>query len=138
MSAAPSKAVRTLVLVMVVVVITGVMLARSHYGKINRATDPRIIHARELYTQYDQVARNGNFYEVFDLLDSIEMVYKATEHYRGSFETGVLENNRAAAFLTIALYGDSIERDKNPCYMFESDSIVMMACSSCDECHLHL
>ena len=57
---------------MLAVVITGVIIARSYYGNINRAVDPRIIQARELYGQYDQVARSGDFYAVFDLLDSIE------------------------------------------------------------------
>jgi len=127
MSPAPSKPVRILVLVMIVVVITGILIARSYYGNINRASDSRISHARELYSQYDQVAREGNFYELFQLLDSIELIYKATDHYKASYETGVLENNRAASFLTIALYGDSIARENNPYFNFTSDSLVEIA-----------
>ncbi len=127
MSAAHSKAGRTLVLVMLAVVIAGVLIARFYYGRVNRATDPRILHARELYAQYDQVARSGNFYAVFNLLDSIELIYNSTEHYRGSFETGVIENNRAAALLTISLYGDSIDLKNNPFHDLDSDSLVKMA-----------
>lgn len=127
MSPSPSKSVRTLILVMLVVVITGILIARSYYNNINRASDPRISQARELYARYDQVARAGNFYELFQLLDSIEQIYHAVDHYKASFEMGVLENNRAASFLTIALYGDSIARDKNPYYNFESDSLTELA-----------
>jgi tetratricopeptide (TPR) repeat protein len=112
---------------MLVVVIAGVIIARTYYGNINRAVDPRITHARELYGQYDALARLGNFYEIFELLDSIERIYDATEHYRQSYETGVIENNRAAALLTIALYGDSIVAEKNPLAGYDSDSIVMLA-----------
>lgn len=122
-----SKPVRTLILAMLVVVVLGVIIARSYYGNMNQAVDPRISQARELYGHYDQLARGGNFHEIFKLLDSIEHIYDVTDHYRGSFETGVIENNRAAALLTIALYGDSISKDKNPFYACESDSIVKMA-----------
>ncbi len=127
MSSPKSKPVRTLILIMLVVVIIGVIIARSYYGKINRAVDPRITHARELYAQYDQLAGTGNFHAIFNLLDSIELIYNATEYYRGSFETGVIENNRAAALLTIAIYGDSIARENNPYYGCESDSMVKLA-----------
>lgn len=127
MITALTKPVRNLVLVMLVVVITGVIIARSYYGNINRSVDPRIIHARELYSKYDRVAGSGNFYAVFELLDSIELIYNATEHYRSSFEMGVIENNKAAALLTIALYGDSIDLTKNPYHHMEADSIVKMA-----------
>ncbi|MFO7669967.1 MAG: tetratricopeptide repeat protein [Bacteroidales bacterium] len=127
MNTSRSIPVRIIILVMVAVVISGLLIARSYYGKINQATDPRIKPARELYSQYDGVARGGNFRAVFDLLDSIERIYSATEHYRGSFETGVIENNRAAAFLTLALYGDSIDHDKNPFYSIKADSLVKLA-----------
>lgn len=127
MSPATSKSVRTLILVMLAVVITGILIARFYYNNINRANDPRISQARELYARYDQVARGGDFYELFQLLDSIELIYQSINHYRGSFEMGVIENNRAASFLTIALYGDSIARDKNPYYNFKPDSLVDLA-----------
>lgn len=127
MSSSKSKPVRILILLMLIIVIAGVLIARSYYGSINRAVDPRITHARELYSQYDQLAASGDFHGIINLLDSIVIVYSATEHYRNSFETGVIENNRAAALLTVALYKDSITREKNPFYGLESDSIVNMA-----------
>jgi len=122
-----AHSLRTLVLVMIAVVITGVIIAYSYYGNLNRSVDPRIIKARELYSGYDGYARTGDFYRIFELLDSIEQIYLETEHYRGSFEIGVLENNRAAALLTIALYGDSIPQADNPFHTPEADSVAHLA-----------
>jgi tetratricopeptide (TPR) repeat protein len=122
-----AQSIRTLVMVMVAVVIIGVVIARSYYGNINRSVDPRVVQARELYSLYNQYARTGDYYRIFALLDSIEQIYMDTEHYRGSFEMGVLENNSAAALLTIALYADSIPRPNNPFQDLDADSIVQLA-----------
>ncbi len=122
-----THSIRTLILVMVAIVITGVLIARSYYGNKNRSVDPRVLHARELYSHYDQFARAGDFPGIFLLLDSIEDIYRQTAHYSQSFEVGVVENNRAAAFLTLALYGDSIPRERNPFHELLPDSIVHMA-----------
>lgn len=116
-----------LVLIMVVVVIIGVVVARNYYTRANGSVDPRIIPARELYAQYDSHAGSGNYYEIFELLDSIERIYQNVAHYRTSFELGVLENNRAAAFLTIALHGDSIQESSNPWSSWSNDTLVLMA-----------
>jgi len=122
-----AHSIRTLVLAMVAIVIIGVLVARSYYGNINRSVDPRIAEARELYSRYDQSARTGDYYQIFALLDSIQQIYMDTRHYRVSFEMGVLENNRAAALLTIALYADSIPRSRNPFHGREADSVVLLA-----------
>lgn len=119
--------VRILILVMATVVIAGVLIARSYYGNINQSVDPRIVKARELYTRYDRYAQAGDFYLIFSLLDTIEMVYQEMAHYRGSFEMGVVENNRAAALLTIALYWDSIASENNPYHDMEPDTVALLA-----------
>lgn len=121
------KPIRTLILVMVTVVVIGILIARNYYGNANRSVDPRIVHARELYAKYDSYAREGNFYLIFALLDSIELIYNATDHYRGSFELGVLDNNRAAALLTISIFKDSIPVAFNPYTAISVDSIVVLA-----------
>lgn len=127
MKSSGQKPIRTLILIMVAVVIIGILIARSYYGTANRSVDPRIVHARELYADYDNYAREGNYYRIFAMLDSIEMVYNATDHYRGSFELGVLNNNRAAALLTIAIYKDSIPVAYNPYAAIGMDSVVTLA-----------
>jgi len=127
MKASAQLSVGRLVWIMVIIVVAGVLIARSYYGNQNRSVDPRIQAARELYEQYDEIARTGDYYRIFALLDSISVLYSGTPHYAESFELGVLHNNRAAALLTIALYGDSIPESSNPCFELSTDSIVAMA-----------
>jgi tetratricopeptide (TPR) repeat protein len=116
-----------LVGIMLIIVVAGVLVARSYYGNLNRSVDPRIKEARELYEQYDRYARTGDYYRIFALLDSISAIYTAVPHYSQSFERGVLKNNRAAALLTIVLYRDSIPESSNPYFALPSDSIIEMA-----------
>ena len=117
---------------MAMVVVVGVLVARSYYRGTNSKVDPRILPARELYAGYDDYARSGNYFRIFNLLDSIEQIYIATPHYRESFETGVLNNNRSAALLTIALYQDSIPAFHNPWGKFYG-YWVLGKCSPCNK-----
>ena len=112
---------------MLIIVLAGILLAKSFYGNRNRSVDPRIVPARELYEGYNEYARTGDYHRVFALLDTIGQIYHSIPHYRESFELGVLENNRAAAFLTIALYRDSIPDSNNPLNGLTSDTLVQMA-----------
>jgi tetratricopeptide (TPR) repeat protein len=127
MKAVARRSILRLIGFMVVIVVVGVMVARTYYGNLNRAVDPRIQQARELYERYDETALTGNYFRIFALLDSISAIYSHTPHYAKSFELGVLHNNRAAALLTIALYRDSIPVTANPYYDLSTDSIVEMA-----------
>ena len=112
---------------MLIVVVMGIMIAKTYYGKQNRSVDPRVVPARELYEGYNAYARTGNYHQVFALLDSIGQIYRGIPHYSQSFELGVLENNRAAALLTIALYGDSIPEARNPMHDLSADSLLGLA-----------
>lgn len=127
MKATPQRSIGRLVGIMIIIVLAGVIIARSYYGNLNRSVDPRILHARELYEQYDPIARTGNYYRIFALLDSISGIYTGIPHYAESFELGVLQNNRAAALLTIALHGDSIPESLNPYQSLHRDSVVALA-----------
>ena len=118
---------RNLILIMLVVVVAGILIARSYYGKKNRVVDPRIRSARELYSTYDRVALEGDYYRIFGLLDSIEKIYRSCPFYHASFELGVLDNNRGAAMLTLALFGDSIPGSRNPYAGLNKDSILDLA-----------
>jgi tetratricopeptide (TPR) repeat protein len=112
---------------MIALVITGILIAKFYYGNINKSIDPRVVKARELYAKYDSYAQEGNYYRVFALLDSIESIYRSTKHYEGSFELGVLDNNRAAALLTISMFADSIPKEYNPYSYLTVDSLVTLA-----------
>ena len=117
---------------MLVIVLAGVLVAKSFYGNRNRSVDPRIVQARELYEGYNEYARTGDYPRIFTLLDTIGQLYFSIPHYRESFELGVLENNRAAALLTIALYRDSIPEFSHPMNELTSDTMVYMAAQ-----HIH-
>ncbi len=103
-----NKPTRTLIFIMVVLVGLGSLIAKTYYSRINQSVDPRIKPARELYGQYNALAQDNNYSGVFQLLDSVESIYSNYPHYKNSYETGVIWNNRAAAFLTLAIYKDSL------------------------------
>ena len=127
MKASNRGSIGKLVGIMAIVVVAGILIARSYYGNLNRSVDPRIQHARELYEQYDKIASTGDYYRIFALLDSISVLYRGIPHYAEAFELGVLHNNRAAAQLTMALYRDSIPESAFPYSELSTDSIVALA-----------
>lgn len=95
---------RTLMLFMGVLVFIGFGLAKLYYSYQDKGIDPRILEARKMYAQYDTYAQNSNYKKIFSLLDSIENIYALIPHYSDSYEIGVLYNNRAAAFISMAIY----------------------------------
>ena len=103
---------RNLVLVMVILTGGAITIASFYYHNINRSVDPRIKPARELYEKYNDYAARNAFDSVFFLMDTIETIYRTVPHYRNSYETGVLYNNRAAAYLTMMLHEDKLTLEK--------------------------
>ncbi len=94
---------RALIVFMSALVLIGFAIASIYYESQNNKVDPRVIEARELYEKYDQYAAQNNYPAVFNLLDSVEDVYQNIPHYQNSYEIAVIENNRAAAYLTMAI-----------------------------------
>lgn len=92
---------RTLILTMTVLVFTGILIAWFYYGGVNRSVDPRIKGARELYEKYNEFTGLGQYDSILWLMDTIESVYSSVDHYRDSYETAVLYNNRAAVYLSV-------------------------------------
>jgi tetratricopeptide (TPR) repeat protein len=80
-----------------------------------------------MYGRYDTYTGSGDYRLIFALLDSLENVYLATEHYAGAFETGVVLNNRAAALITLVLGEGKIPPEMNPCSSLSNDSIMTLA-----------
>lgn len=122
-----NRATRALILIMIALVLIAVVISKIYYTGANQSVDPRIVKARQLYSGYNTYAGSGNYFRLFSLLDSIDAIYSLYPHYHDSYETGVIYNNRAAALLTIALYGDSIRVDYNPCHGISSDSVGRLA-----------
>jgi tetratricopeptide (TPR) repeat protein len=107
-----TRQTRNLILVMIVIVVLGVVAAWIYYRHENAAVDPRIMDARLMLKEYDELMKEGAFEDGMVLLDSIEHLYQKVPCYANSFEMGVVFNNRASAWLTMALYKthDSLQK----------------------------
>ncbi|NPD45816.1 MULTISPECIES: hypothetical protein [unclassified Lentimicrobium] len=100
-------------IVMVIIFIAGLWYANLYYSRVNDAEDPRVRHAKELYSEYNNLAVEKKYNDIFDLLDSIYLIYAQLDDYQNSYEVAVLHNNRAAVLLNIALFEavSQVERD---------------------------
>jgi tetratricopeptide (TPR) repeat protein len=105
---------------MSVLVVVVIIISQRYFRHQNQLVDPRIVHARELYSSYNNLAEAGAFDSIFLLLDKIERIYTHVEHYRNSYEVGVISNNRAALWLTMGLQGE-------PADSARQDSLIMLA-----------
>lgn len=121
------KRIRTLIIVMGVLVSIGFLIAYKYYESVNKSIDPRAVPARVLYKSYNSLAQNNDFEGVFMLLDTIEEVYMNIPHYKESYEIGVLYNDRAAVYLTMAMYKDSIYINSAYYRRLTSDSLLSLA-----------
>jgi tetratricopeptide (TPR) repeat protein len=110
MSGMQKRPVRKLILIMLAIAGIGTGIAIIHYSRVNRLVDPRVREARQLYESYNEFAQLNRYDSIFNLMDRIEGIYSAYPHYMNSYETGVLHNNRGAAYLAIFLQSDSLYR----------------------------
>ena len=117
-----NKISRALILIMGALVLIAIVIAKVHYSNVNTSIDPRVVEARSMYKKYNVYAQSNALDSVFYLLDQIEAIYTAQPHYKESFEVGVLYNNRAATYLTLALYSPLFSEDSTA-----QDSLVSMA-----------
>ena len=124
-----NKPARALIIIMTALVFAGILIAKIYYSGLNQSVDPRVKPARELYGKYNKLAQENNYASVFQLLDSVGSIYNKYPHYRDSYETGVLWNNRAAALITIALYNDSLPGLSGTEYLssISTDSLFSLA-----------
>jgi tetratricopeptide (TPR) repeat protein len=118
-----NKTSRALIITMCALVLFSVVISHYYYKETNASVDPRIVEARKLYEKYNLYAQKNEFQSIFPLMDSIELIYSSVDHYKQSFEVGVLYNNRSAAYLTWALFSDNINQP-------ELDSLINLADSA--------
>ncbi|OFY50912.1 MAG: hypothetical protein A2W85_04695 [Bacteroidetes bacterium GWF2_41_31] len=102
-----NKSTRALVIIISALVLFTLLIAHFVYKNINESVDPRIVKARSLYEGYNELAQRNAIDSIYLLMDEIEVIYNSFDHYRNSYEVGVLYNNRAATYLTVALFTDS-------------------------------
>lgn len=109
-----NKKTRALIVILCTLALSVLVISKIYYKNQDASVDPRITNARSLYEKYNGYAQVNAFDSIFFLMDSIESIYTGYNHYRESYEIGVLYNNRAASYLTMALYStdlDSIQKD---------------------------
>ena len=104
-----NKKTRALIFIMCALVALGLIVANLHYSRVNNSVDPRIVKARTLYEKYNKYASLNQFDSIVYLMDSIENVYAQIDHYKNSYEIGVIHNNRAATFITQALFYSGVD-----------------------------
>ena len=114
---------RAFILAMIALSFIVIVVSYFYYKNINASNDPRVKQARELYEKYNNYAVQNDFENVFALLDSVEFIYKSVNHFSESFEVGVLYNNRAAAYLTMAIY----ESKPEAFMLLSKDSLLNLA-----------
>ncbi len=102
---------------MVILAAVGIAIAWMYYGNINKSADPRVKPAQIMYGRYNYYASENDHERVLELLDSIQTVYMAIPHYRNSYEMGVVLNNRASVFLSLAL-SDTVNEERRQHYFF--------------------
>ncbi len=120
---------RSLILIMSAIVVMVILFSGLYYRSQNRSIDPRIVKARELYSRYNELAEQNDAEAILDLLDQVSAIYTEYDHYKNSFEIGVLENNRAAVYLThlIAREQDPAYIDPDSLQQVELDSLLRLA-----------
>ncbi len=84
--------------------LVAIIFAFFYYRSINRAEDPRVRKAREALFSYDKASGGINSYKAFHFLDSASLLYRSLPDYAGSFEIGLIHNNKCSALLLMALY----------------------------------
>lgn len=113
MSFLKSNNKRAFILAMTALSFTVIVFAYFYYKNKNSVADPRVKQARKLYEKYNDYAINGDVTKIFNLLDSVEYIYSQVDHFKNSFEVGVLYNNRCATYLTMALYNSYADYQKD-------------------------
>ncbi|MBN1950677.1 MAG: hypothetical protein JW801_05710 [Bacteroidales bacterium] len=121
------KKTRTLIKIMSVLALAGILIAYLYYKSLNDSVDPRVVPAREMYAGYNKLVEKSDYKEIFKLLDSIESIYLRWHHYARSYEVGVILNNRAAAYLNMAMLKDSVRYTDDNYLHLPKDSLLNLA-----------
>jgi len=103
-----SKGTRVVFIITLVICLTAILIAAAYYRGINRASDPRILPARELVSQAEELTTGLQGTESVRLLDSALTLIRSVPGYANSWETGVIFNNMSSAWLMMALYDSTL------------------------------
>lgn len=124
-----NKSKRAVIVTMAALSVIVLIAAYFYYDDKNNMNDSRVVEARKLYEKYNEYIQINDLVSVFPLMDSIENIYKQFPHYENSFELGVLHNNKAAAYIIIGMYKDTVEAYyvMEPYSRYSTDSLFDLA-----------
>jgi hypothetical protein len=94
-----------------IIICISLLIAYIYYDGKNKSEDPRIVQTKYMFRQFDELMKVNKFSSALPLLDSIELILVKVPGYKGSYEIGIIYNNRGSAYLSMALYvgNDSTE-----------------------------
>jgi len=95
---------KKLIAIMVIISVICILIAHFYYKNLNSTLDPRTNKIQQLYKKYIKYVNDNDVVKVLAVLDSIEYEYNKIEHYKKSYEVGVVYTNKSAVYLTMALY----------------------------------
>lgn len=107
-----SNPTRKVLLVSAVVAALTFVIAYLYYSGINAAEDPRVSKAKKHLNQFDRWLADNNSIAALSELDSAAIIFSRVKGYEGSFEMGVIFNNRASVFIKKALYDSLISQEE--------------------------
>jgi len=84
---------------MIIITLIGLLMAFLYYDSINKAEDPRVLSAKKLLKTSNKLIDEQNYLKASIVLDQIEDTYKKIPSYDGSYELGVINNDKAAIYL---------------------------------------
>jgi hypothetical protein len=123
-----SKQAKIVLIFIISIIITGFSIAWFYYDYRNKAEDPRVIDARMKLVRFDNLMKESKYSEAMPILDTVNDIYINTSGYKGSFEFGVIYNNRSTVYLSQALYDSSRFRGKDSLsFRKEKDSLLSLA-----------
>lgn len=104
---------KNIIMVMMVVVAASIAIAYVYYDKINENEDPRVIEARKILDRFNEDIASEDYFNLLLKLDTVEKTFEKIQHYANSYEMGVIYNNRASIYLSMALYDSTKIRRKD-------------------------
>jgi len=102
-----------------------ILVAFIYYHSVNKLEDPRVIKARELLSDYENIADNTQHAGAFPLLDSAFAIFSSLPDYECSFEKGVIYNNKCSGLLLAAIYDTGISE-------VEKSNLLALSLIFCD------
>jgi tetratricopeptide (TPR) repeat protein len=122
-----NKKKRALVFIMSALLILTAGIVFAYYQSKEKYLDPRVRKAREYYDKYDKLGSENDFHGVLSVLDSIELIYNSYPHYKNSYEQGVVHNNRAATYITMAIHYPDSSLSLDGINLLAKDSLLSLA-----------